>query len=758
MTRHILLVIITITTGLITSNCGNNKEISPTLLFSTICDVDTIINDSLCWSNNQLFNGGKSRTKEGAFSGEYALKITSKSKYGFGLTSKINKGNHLVVTAWRKKCIDCGLISIKTPNKELIDFYGFKIIEEKEGWEKIMAERVITTSITKPIEVLVFYFNNGAKSAIVDDFKVDIYSFKEYPEYPELTQVRLIIDEKEHKELNKYAIEALKIGVLKEEHKNKIKAKLLIGNESYKVKIRLKGDWIDHLKNNKWSYRVELDEDKSVFGGLKEFSIQSPETRHNTEEYFLHKLADEFDILNTRFGFIQLKINDRNFGIYSFEEHFTKQLIESRKRREGPIVKFDEEPFWDFIRLAQTHSKKKIHLPFYYAAQIIPFDMKKTSKTESLYNQFCQANILMQQYKSGAADFSEIFDIDKTGMFLAYCDFANVHHTLAWHNQRLYYNPVINKLEPILFDAFQPIWPGGPSNNFDLVLSCDTNIQEINPENYLVKMLMKDSALLASYNKAIQKLMSTETNGIIDKYYKEAREFDEIMQREFQDYSFNDQFFKNRLQIIEEELVAFNEKIKKITYVSIDNRPYNQNGYYSKNNNLKVFIDTINNSQLLLENYHGKPIKVTRIKTEKSKEKTHFIVPSFTNIDNIPGMYVYPFKKGYDLQEVNYKFEGNDFKATIYPWPKQVSTKTVLQGYKETAIIPLPHTIKNDTVWVAKGKHTLSKTMTMKEGKTLVFAAGTTIDMINGAKIICFGSLSIIGTKTAPVSFITSDK
>jgi len=32
----------------------------------------------------------------------------------------------------------------------------------------------------------------------------------------------------------------------------------------------------------------------------------------------------------------------------AFEEHFSKELLESQGRREGVIVKFDESLFWDY--------------------------------------------------------------------------------------------------------------------------------------------------------------------------------------------------------------------------------------------------------------------------------------------------------------------------------------------------------------------------------------------------------------------------
>ncbi len=42
-----------------------------------------------------------------------------------------------------------------------------------------------------------------------------------------------------------------------------------------------------------------------------------------------------------------MKVNGERRGIYAYEEHFAKHLIESRNRREGPIIKFDETAIWE---------------------------------------------------------------------------------------------------------------------------------------------------------------------------------------------------------------------------------------------------------------------------------------------------------------------------------------------------------------------------------------------------------------------------
>ena len=68
--------------------------------------------------------------------------------------------------------------------------------------------------------------------------------------------------------------------------------------------------------------------------------------------------------------------NGKNLGIYAWEEHFTKQLIESQNKREGPILRFYEDVLWDQVRLKKA-GIDDASLPYFEAAIIKPFTPAK---------------------------------------------------------------------------------------------------------------------------------------------------------------------------------------------------------------------------------------------------------------------------------------------------------------------------------------------------------------------------------------------
>jgi len=186
---------------------------------------------------------------------------------------------------------------------------------------------------------------------------------------------------------------------------------------------------------------------------MKKFSIQDPSTRSFMKEWFVHRLFEKEDVLTTRYRFKVVYINGKNMGVYALEEHFDKRLLEYRKRSEGPIVKFDESGFWQAqFYLKNTGEFKKY--PYIQSAEILPFSKNKTLKDKVLLNQFIVAKSQMEKYRNKDKNIEEYIEIDKMAKFLAICDISKSSHGLAWHNQRNYFNPVKESLEPIGYDCF----------------------------------------------------------------------------------------------------------------------------------------------------------------------------------------------------------------------------------------------------------------------------------------------------------------
>ena len=211
------------------------------------------------------------------------------------------------------------------------------------------------------------------------------------------------------------------------------------------AKIRLKGDFTSHINMwKKWSFRIKINGD-NTFMGMKVFSIQHPKERYMLNEWiFITQLKKE-GILAPRFDFVRVYINGEAWGIYAIEEFFRKELVESQHRREGVIVKFNDDlSFIDDDKSDLLEDTGTIAEPF--DTKIVFND---TDKSYLFSNAKEKLNgVLNKQYP-----INKVFDIKLLAKYWALCDLFDALHGLISFNLRFYYDPITGLLEPVHYDG-----------------------------------------------------------------------------------------------------------------------------------------------------------------------------------------------------------------------------------------------------------------------------------------------------------------
>ena len=248
--------------------------------------------------------------------------------------------------------------------------------------------------------------------------------------------------------------EALERWILLTSADDFVPATLRLGEQTFRARLRLKGDWADHIALDKWSFRIEL-RDNGYLNGMRIFSVQDPSARVFLNEYiFLKNLADE-DILGVRYDFLHVVLNGEYKGIYALEENFAKELLEFQARREGVIIRYDENLLWQSWALRGDRVTPSGIRRFYI---IDEFSSGRVDGSPTLSAQRDTAAGLLRGFVTGALPAPEVFDMERTGKFLALSDLWNALHGLTWHNLRYYFSPVTSRLEPIAFDS-DPLSP-----------------------------------------------------------------------------------------------------------------------------------------------------------------------------------------------------------------------------------------------------------------------------------------------------------
>jgi len=271
-----------------------------------------------------------------------------------------------------------------------------------------------------------------------------------------LPDLKIEIDAKAFRKIKQKRAQALARGLLVSEKDDFVAAKITLDDQPYEAEIRLKGDWLDHLKGPKWSWRVKLGDDQAIWG-TRQFSLQHPKTRFYLHEWVYHQLLEKEGLLTPQYQFVELWLNGDYKGIYAFEEHFTADLLAQQQQPDGLIFKYNEDGFWQTQDFRMRYGINVTPgLPDFEASDIEAFQQKRTLRDSLLAAAFLAGRTRMEELRSTKNDSLglQYLDIDYWAKFLALTDLCEAYHALRWHNMRFYYHPHTTQLYPIGFDGY----------------------------------------------------------------------------------------------------------------------------------------------------------------------------------------------------------------------------------------------------------------------------------------------------------------
>ncbi len=192
---------------------------------------------------------------------------------------------------------------------------------------------------------------------------------------------------------------ALDRGVLLHGDDDFVPASLRFAGLTLPADVRLKGDLVDHLRGDKWAFRVKLEGTGRLFG-MRRFSIMHPKGRDYHSEALFFDAARSEGVLAPRHFYADVVLNGESLGRMIVEEHFTRELLESQQRREGVIVRFDEAPFWE--------NGNPWYLDTYRNAMIRPFQDSLVARSDVLSANLRLATGLLRGFVDGKLRASDV--------------------------------------------------------------------------------------------------------------------------------------------------------------------------------------------------------------------------------------------------------------------------------------------------------------------------------------------------------------
>lgn len=485
-----------------------------------------------------------------------------------------------------------------------------------------------------------------------------------FPDFPELPAIQLEMDSAAYEQLQAYRDSAVARGVILDRDKEWVKATIRYEDFTGKAKIRLKGDWPDHLEGLKWSFRIRLRD--TTLMGMSEFSVQSPVTRGFLDEWKLHKACELADVMTTRYDFRPVTLNGKSLGIYAVEEHFTPDLVANYKRPPGPILRLDESPHWQVAMYSIQHGNWWPQTNSFQAAHPVPF-RKKVVKKMGLWNDFLVAAKAVEWLKDPETAVDSFIDIDRTAAFYALCEFTDARHAFIWHNLRWYYHPENRTLEPVLFDGFNGLTDSiVPLGEVISVLQQRMRYSASHNDAFRMQFKHFNSApFREAYTRHLQVFSSDSFVQVFDAACAEELElYTALLKREFPEFNPNEGLLSKRIPIAIAELEEWEEfQGYGFPLWYVPDHQCNDTLFFSEIA-LKVYET---DSTVRFEN-HSCVDLVPGPSTAGDRAVT---IPAHSAFES-PFTFVY-FPNDYggeDLKEINYTIKGKSksYTSKIIPW------------------------------------------------------------------------------------------
>jgi len=700
------------------------------------CDMEKrSIGGNQFLSGGHTFSAGTTQSNESAFSGQYSAKCTKEKLYGPGIQiDGLNEGDVIEASVWRQSDEGYGVLAFQGVNDW--PFYDFTAttVETRKGWERI--HKTIRIPIgTRNASLNIYPYNTKNSGAVYfDDLQINFYPSDVYSLAPPVEyagpNLKLKVDKKELKQLRAKRVEAFSYGNLLSGKDDLVKAKLIDDSTEVDVKIRLKGDLLDHLQSKKWSFRIVADKGQA-WNGMTEFSVHNSLSRSHLNEWIYHQMLKEEDILTTKYDFIKLSLNDEPLGIYGYEEHFGANVIRQGQRPPGPILRFNEDGLW-------TYAPRGIgkRPDWFYSADISLYDSKDILSKQESYEQYIRAQNLLYSFVKGEKKPNEVFDTDRLAKALALQDVCIAHHSFIFTNVRFYFNPAKGLIEPIGYDGYTDdtrIIHGGP-------IMAGAYMNSRMPKDYAPtqsknaffhSILFNDYDFAEQYAHYLDKFTSIAyIDSFLSKYMMEIQAREKFIKRDYPKYSFNPvDYFRNATTV--------RKVIPPLEHVSLK--------AYKSNNGVT------------LESYHQLPLQILGA---GDKEMTipapdNLILESF-NETYAARRYSFPFDA--KAKNIFYKTLGTDSIAVqpIARWeiPEVPSAPVVKSNFQQFDFI---RTESNGNLFFKPGTHRISRSIAIPEGYRVVIPSGVILQFENGAALSSRSPIQAMGTFDKPIIFTSTE-
>lgn len=692
------------------------------------CDAEGVSGSKFV-TNGIEFSGGDTQSSQDAYTGKYSSKCYSDRIYSMTLHLPYAEALDTIKVSCAVKCVDAGArVVVSSGVNKLFEFKEVK--SDRKGWQLIDYEVVLPMNYEPGDTKVYAYFTQGGGHIFVDDLRVNVREFDDsYPiQKYDGSLLRIKLSNDNFERIKAKRKEALEQGLLFSSKEDLVDGDIRIGEKSYSAKLRLKGDLLDHLWGDNWSFRVQLKKGDE-WNGMKNFSIHNSKARSHISEWVMHRLFKDEGIMTPAYDFVGVELNDKSLGVYAFEQHFDNQLLKYNDRLIGPILKHNDDAYWENVQ------KYLDPFPWIDASYIELFN-KENSKDENFQNLFAQGQSMLTDFLSRRKKPSEVFNVDKLTTYYALLDLSHSLHAQIFTNIRFYLDPHTGLLEPIGFDCFgsekEDVTPGWNAVG-EGVNERYANQPKNLTENIYQYTLFRDPDFFELYMEKIYKYTSPEFLKEKQKEYgKEinARELFINSDLAYADYQFSWEHLFNKSEFTRKKLAP------------------------KENMSLRVFRSSKGNQVVDVMSYHPFPLQIIALDDGAGNIET-LTDPLFIEAYNeyLP-VKKYELNSSSLIKNVVFRTLGsvNNFSATVIknslPQDNIDVVKSDVNDLSRFSFI----SVESNLISIASGTHTVTEEIVIPSGYKLNIGPGTEL-LFKGGSLLSYSPIAAIGSEKQRIVF-----
>ena len=607
----------------------------------------------------------------------------------------------------------------------------------------------LTQQAVKRVESRWGYAFRSVDAGLMDKWVIasGVYLREALEGVPDIPELAIDVPFKEISKIYAKREEALARGILVQGPDDFVRGEIRVGERVVPVRLRLKGDWNDHLSGRKWSFRIRTRGGEQLFG-MRRFSLQNPNTRGFQSELMYFEALKRYDVMSPRYQFVQVMLNGDSMGLMALEEFFSKELLENSRRREGVIVRFDESYAWD-SKVAITGEAVGWGGAFddYRNAQVDAFGSGKIAESPTLSKQYRVAEGLLNGFADGELSASETFDVDQLGAFLAVSDMFGSWHAVAWHNLRFYLNPVTLRLEPIAFDA-------------TLQERFADNASVISDEPIAIAMLA-DPLVMQRYTEVLRDLRGIYDDGSLPELLRTVEDqYLALLQTEFRMLTrFPTDYLDSRLGSLLNRDAGFAftddrevDQYAVLAHLSVDTTA----GALQAETAVPRNVELRSVSWIQQGGDDGEPARAVAI----APADLPFVLPA-RGIGAPPAEFALPLQPA-PVSELRWQLEveaalpGRDWSRRFIARP--VANVLSERPLPQASALPEFVLVTGEGLRVQPGDWTVEASLVTPAGVPVTLSAGTTLRFAPDAMLLVNGPLQVQGTADSPVRFVPADE